>query len=210
MQTENKLKKEIFNRVKTMHRFRKKCDAFVPGKTAVPYAGRVYDENEMINLVDASLDFWLTAGRYANEFENKLAKFLGVKYCLLVNSGSSANLLAIAALTSPLLKQRRLKPGDEVITTACGFPTTLNPIIQNGLVPVFVDVGLKTYNIQADQIEKAVSKKTKAIFVAHTLGNPVEIAKIQHIAKKYNLWFIEDNCDAWGQFSKANTPEPLV
>jgi len=144
----------------------------------------------------------LTAGRYARAFEEKLAKFLGVKFCLLTNSGSSANLLAISALTSPLLKNRQLKPGDEVITTACGFPTTLNPIIQNNLVPVFVDVKLGTYNIDVEKIEKAISKKTKAIFVAHTLGNPVDIDKILEIVKKYNLWFIEDNCDALG--SKYN------
>jgi len=203
MRSRTQIKKEIFARVNTLYRLKTRQKKFAPGKTSIPYAGRVYDEKEMINLVDASLDFWLTAGRYADEFESKLSRFLGVKYCLPVNSGSSANLLAIAALTSPLLKKRRLKPGDEVITTACGFPTTLNPIIQNGLVPVFVDVDLKTYNIQADQVEKAVSKKTKAIFVAHTLGNPVEIAKIQHIAKKYNLWFIEDNCDALGSVFKG-------
>ncbi len=173
-------------------------NGFVPGKTAVPYGGRVYNEKELVSLIDASLDFWLTAGRFAKKFENGLAGFLGARYCLLTNSGSSANLLAVSALTSPLLKDRRLKPGDEVITTACGFPTTLNPIIQNNLVPVFVDVELGTYNIQADVIEKAITAKTKAIFTAHTLGNPVDIDKIKKIVRKYNLWWLEDNCDSLG------------
>jgi CDP-6-deoxy-D-xylo-4-hexulose-3-dehydrase len=152
----------------------------------------------MINLVDASLDFWLTSGRYADEFERKFADFLGLKYCLITNSGSSANLLAISALTSPKLKERQLKPGDEVITIACGFPTTLNPIIQNNLIPVFVDIKLGTYNIDTSKIEKAISKKTKAIFIAHTLGNPFNLEKILKIAKKCNLWVVEDNCDALG------------
>lgn len=173
-------------------------EEFIPGRTFIPYAGRVYDEKELISLVDASLDFWLTAGRYAANFEKSFADFLGVKYCLLTNSGSSANLLAVSALTSPLLKGRRLKPGDEVITTACGFPTTLNPILQNNLVPVFIDVKLGTYNINVEYMEKAISKKTKAIFIAHTLGNPADVNKIIKIAGKYKLWFIEDNCDALG------------
>jgi CDP-6-deoxy-D-xylo-4-hexulose-3-dehydrase len=203
MKIEKQIRKEIFNKVKEFFRLNRKGNKFIPGKTQINYAGRVYDEKELINLVDASLDFWLTAGRYAQEFEKKLAEFLGVKYCLLTNSGSSANLLAMSALTSPLLKERQLKPGDEVITTACGFPTTLNPILQNNLVPVFVDVKLRTYNIDVDKIEKAISKKTKAIFVAHTLGNPVEIDKILKIAKKCNLWFIEDNCDALGSKYKS-------
>ena len=175
---------------------------FIPGQTFIPYAGRVYDEKELVSLVDASLDFWLTAGRYATQFEEKMAKFLGMKYCLLTNSGSSSNLLAISTLTSPLLKKCRLKAGDEVITTACGFPTTLNPILQNNLIPVFIDIELGTYNIDVGKIEKAITKKTKAIFVTHTLGNPVDIDKIIKIVKKYNLWFIEDNCDALG--SKYN------
>ncbi len=175
-----------------------KKEKFVAGKTSVPYAGRVYDGKELVDLVSSSLDFWLTAGRYAKQFEGKLSSFLDIKYCLLTNSGSSANLLALSALTSPLLKDRQLRTGDEVITTACGFPTTLNPIIQNNLVPVFVDVELGTYNIQADKIEEAIGKKTKAIFTAHTLGNPVDIDKIGRIARKYNLWWIEDNCDSLG------------
>lgn len=191
------IKKEIFSKVRDYYKA-SQSNRFIPGKTHINYAGRVFDENELVKLVDASLDFWLTAGKYARELEDKFAKFLGIKYCLLTNSGSSANLLAISALTSPNLGDRRLKPGDEVITTACGFPTTLNPIVQNNLVPVFVDIELGTYNIDVGKIEKAISKKTKAIFVAHTLGNPVNIDKILSIAKKYNLWFLEDNCDALG------------
>ena len=175
---------------------------FIQCQDHIPYAGRVYDDKEMISLVDASLDFWLTAGRYAKQFEEELAKFLGVKYCLLTNSGSSANLLAISTLTSPKLGERRLKPSDEVITTACGFPTTVNPIIQNNLIPVFIDVDLGTYNIQVDNIEEALTEKTKAIFIPHTLGNPAVLDKIMEIVKKYDLWFIEDNCDALG--SKYN------
>ena len=175
---------------------------FIQGKDYIPYAGRVYDDKEMISLVDSALDFWLTAGRYAQEFEEVLANFLGLKYCLLTNSGSSANLLAISALTSPKLGERRLKPGDEVITTACGFPTTVNPIIQNNLVPVFIDVDLGTYNIQVEKLEEAVTEKTKAIFIPHTLGNPAELDKIMKTVKKYELWFIEDNCDSLG--SKYN------
>lgn len=198
MNKENQKRIKIFKEVSQIYKIRKRREKFIPGQTLVSYAGRIYDEKEMVNLVNASLDFWLTAGRYAQKFEKELARFLGVKYCLLTNSGSSANLLAISALTSPLLKEKRLKPGDRVITTACGFPTTLNPIIQNNLVPVFVDVELGTYSIQTEKIKKAITKKTKAIFIPHTLGNPCNIEKILQIAKKYNLWFIEDNCDSLG------------
>jgi len=198
MKSEKQIRKHIFEKVKTLYKLRKKQKKFVSGKTRIDYAGRVYNEKEIINLVDASLDFWLTAGRYAKKFEKEFSKFLGAKYCLLTNSGSSANLLAISALTSPKLGKKRLKPGDEVITTACGFPTTLNPILQNNLIPVFVDIDLETYNIQTDKLEKAISKKTKAIFIAHTLGNPVNLNKILKIAEKHNLWLIEDNCDALG------------
>ncbi|MDD5449029.1 MAG: lipopolysaccharide biosynthesis protein RfbH [Candidatus Omnitrophica bacterium] len=198
MTSENNIKKEIFKLIRKFHKAKGVDKEFIPGKTAIPYATRVYDSAELINLVDSSLDFWLTSGRYAKEFENKFAEFLGVKYCLLTNSGSSANLLAVSALTSPLLKERRLRPGDEVITTACGFPTTLNPIIQNRLIPVFIDVELGTYNIQAEKIERAVTKKTRAIFVPHTLGNPMDIERILQVAKRHNLWFIEDNCDGLG------------
>ncbi len=191
-------RKEIFKLIKRLYKAERADKKFIPGKSMVNYAGRVYDARELIRLVDSSLDFWLTAGRYAKDFENKFAHFLGAKYCLLINSGSSANLLAVSALTSPLLKSRQLKPGDEVITTACGFPTTLNPIIQNNLTPVFIDIELGTYNINAHLIEKAVNKKTKAIFIAHTLGNPADLDAIMRIVKKYNLWFIEDNCDSLG------------
>lgn len=196
------LKKEIFNLVAGYYTEKHKHKPFIPGETYIQYAGRVYDEKEIISLVDSALDFWLTAGRFAKQFEEEFAKLLGVKYCILTNSGSSANLLAISALTSPKLGERRLKPGDEVITTACAFPTTVNPIIQNNLIPVFIDVDIGTYNIQVDKIEGAISKKTKAIFLAHTLGNPFHIDKILEICEKYNLWLIEDNCDALG--SKYN------
>ena len=202
MKREKKIRKEIFDKVAELYKLRKSQENFVPGKTSINYAGRIYDEKEMINLVDASLDFWLTAGRYTKQFEKEFAEFLGVKYCLLTNSGSSANLLAVSTLTSPKLGEKRLKRDDEVITTACGFPTTLNPIIQNNLIPVFIDVDLGTYNIQVDEIEKAITSKTKAIFIAHTLGNPADLDKIMALVKKYDLWFIEDNCDALG--SKYN------
>lgn len=203
MQSEKKIRKQISDKVKEFYLTEKAKKKFVAGKDYINYSGRVYDEKEIINLVDASLDFWLTAGRYAQQFEKEFANFLGVKYCLLTNSGSSANLLAISALTSPMLGKRQLRPGDEIITTACGFPTTLNPIVQNNLIPVFIDVDLGTYNIQAEKLEKAISKKTKAIFVSHTLGNPVDLGEILKIAKKYNLWFIEDNCDALGSKYKG-------
>jgi len=198
MKTEKEIRREIFDKVKELYELRKSQEKFIPGKTRINYAGRFYDEKEMISLVDASLDFWLTSGRFAQQFEKEFAQFLDVKYCLLTNSGSSANLLAISALTSPKLGERRLKAGDEVITTACGFPTTLNPIIQNNLVPVFIDVDLETYNIQVDKIEETITEKTKAIFIAHTLGNPANLDRIMEIVKKYNLWFCEDNCDSLG------------
>lgn len=175
---------------------------FDPESTQVSYGGRVYDEKEMRSLVDSSLDFWLTAGRYNKQFEKEYAEFLGVRYALLTNSGSSANLLAFSALTSPKLKDRQIKPGDEVITVAAGFPTTVTPIVQNGAIPVFIDVELGTYNIIVDRIEAAITPKTKAIMVAHTMGNPFELDKVMEIAAKYNLWVVEDNCDALG--SKFN------
>jgi CDP-6-deoxy-D-xylo-4-hexulose-3-dehydrase len=198
MKNEKEIRKEIFNKVKELYQLRKNREKFIPGETRINYAGRIYDEKEIINLVDASLDFWLTAGRYANQFEKEFAEFLGIKHCLLTNSGSSANLLAISALTSPKLGAKRLKPDDEVITTACGFPTTLNPIIQNNLIPVFIDVDLGTYNIRVDKIEEAITEKTKAMFIPHTLGNPAELDKIMEIVKKYDLFLIEDNCDSLG------------
>lgn len=168
------------------------------GKKYIPASGKVLDEEDLANLIEASLDMWLTTGRFNDEFEKEFSKFMGTKYALTTNSGSSANLLAVSSLTSHKLGERQLKKGDEVITVAAGFPTTVNPIIQNGLVPVFVDVELETYNIDARKIEEAISEKTKAIIVAHTLGNPFNLDIIQQIAKKYNLWLIEDNCDALG------------
>jgi CDP-6-deoxy-D-xylo-4-hexulose-3-dehydrase len=198
--TKNKriLKKKIFEKIKEYCKIAFIPKSFIPGKSKIFYAGRVFDAEELINAVDSILDFWLTAGRFASQFEKEFAEFLGMKYCLLTNSGSSANLLAISALTSPLLKKRRLRLGDEIITTACGFPTTIAPIIQNRLVPVFVDVELGTYNIDTSKIERVITKKTKVIFIAHTLGNPADLDKIMKIVKKYNLWFIEDNCDSLG------------
>lgn len=168
---------------------------FVAGETAVPVSGRVFDASDVAMLVDASLDFWLTAGRYAGLFERELARFLEIREAVLCNSGSSANLLAVSALTSPKLKNR-LAPGDEVITVAAGFPTTVNPILQNGLVPVFLDVELGTYNVDAAKIEAAIGPRTRAILMAHTLGNPYEIDTVAEVAKRHGLWWIEDNCDA--------------
>ena len=164
----------------------------------IPYASRVYDGDEMVNLVDSSLEFWLTSGRFTKEFESEFAKYLGVKYCSLVNSGSSANLLAFMALTSPLLKERQILPGDEVITVAAGFPTTVAPVIQYGAVPVFVDVAIPQYNIDANLLEQAVSEKTKAVMLAHTLGNPFDLKAVKDFCDRHNLWLIEDNCDALG------------
>ena len=198
---QDELKREIFDKVKEFYKAvheSKQKEGFVEGKTKVNYAGRVFNENEIINLVDSALDFWLTYGKYYKEFERKLGEFLGIKYVLAVNSGSSANLLAFFALTSYLLGDRQIRRGDEVITVAAGFPTTVAPIIQYGAVPVFVDIELDTLNIDVNQIEKAITPKTKAIMVAHTLGNPFNIEKVKEICQKYNLWLIEDNCDALG------------
>jgi CDP-6-deoxy-D-xylo-4-hexulose-3-dehydrase len=169
----------------------------------IPFSGRVFDHEELINLVDSSLDFWLTSGRYAMEFEIKFSNFMDVEYALLVNSGSSANLVALSTLTSPKLGDKRLKKGDEVITVAAGFPTTVNPIIQNGLVPVFVDVELDSYNISIEELKKAISPKTKAIMIAHTLGNPFDLDAIMDIVKEYDLYLIEDCCDAVGTTYKG-------
>ncbi|MBD2165005.1 lipopolysaccharide biosynthesis protein RfbH [Calothrix membranacea FACHB-236] len=171
---------------------------FIPGETSIPVSGKVFDQTELQYLVDSSLDFWLTTGRFAAEFEEKFAKWLGVKHCLLVNSGSSANLLALTALTSPELGDRRLKPGDEIITVAAGFPTTVNPIFQNQLVPVFLDIEIPTYNIDITQLEAALSERTRGIMIAHALGNPFNLKAVIEFTKKYNLWLIEDNCDALG------------
>ena len=164
----------------------------------IPYASRVYDSEEMCNLVDSALEFWLTAGRYTEEFEAGFAKYLGVRYCSLVNSGSSANLLAFMTLTSPLLGDRAVRRGDEVITVAAGFPTTVTPYIQYGAVPVFVDVTIPQYNIDVTKLEAALSPKTKAVMIAHTLGNPFDLSAVKAFCDAHNLWLVEDNCDALG------------
>ena len=171
---------------------------FTPGESPVPVSGRVFDQKDMFAIVESGLDFWLTAGRFADLFEFKFAKFVGVRDARLVNSGSSANLVAISVLTSPTLGERQLKPGDEVITVAAAFPTTVNPIVQNKLVPVFVDVELGTYNVDVSQLEKALGPRTKAMIFAHTLGNPFNVAAVSEFARKHNLWLIEDCCDALG------------
>lgn len=195
--SEQEAREYILNNVKAY------CDRYHSQKKfklgdRVPYASRVYDSHEMVNLVDSALDFWLTSGRYTEKFENIFAEYLDIKYCSVVNSGSSANLLAFMALTSPLLGDRQIKRGDEVITVAAGFPTTVTPIIQYGAVPVFVDVTIQQYNIDVTQMEKAVTNKTKAVMLAHTLGNPFDLKYVKKFCDKYNLWLIEDNCDALG------------
>ena len=194
------LKKEILEKVEQYYNAKKAEDAsaFVPGKSRVNYAGRVYDEKEMLNLVDSSVEFWLTWGRFSREFEHKLAEYLGVKWAFLVNSGSSANLLAFMTLTSPLLKDRRVRRGDEVITVAAGFPTTVAPVIQYGAIPVFVDVDLETFNVDVTKLESALSPKTKAVMIAHTLGNPFNVKAVRAFCDKHKLWLVEDNCDALG------------
>jgi CDP-6-deoxy-D-xylo-4-hexulose-3-dehydrase len=171
---------------------------FVAGESPVPVSGRVFDNQDMFSIVQAGLDCWLTAGRFAGLFESGFAKFVGTRAARLVNSGSSANLLAVSVLTSPALGARQLKPGDEVITVAAGFPTTVNPIVQNGLVPVFLDVELNTYNVDVSQLEQALSPRTRAIILAHTLGNPFNVAVVAEFAQKHHLWLIEDCCDALG------------
>ena len=176
----------------------------------IPYARRVYDHEEMVNLVDSSLEFWLTSGRYTDQFEKAFAEYLGVKYCSLVNSGSSANLGAFMALTSPLLKDRRIKRGDEVITVAAGFPTTVAPVIQYGAVPVFVDVTIPEYNIDVTKLEAALSPKTKAVMIAHTLGNPFNLEAVKAFCDKHELWLVEDNCDALGSKYVINGEEKFT
>ncbi|MCT7445511.1 lipopolysaccharide biosynthesis protein RfbH [Aliarcobacter cryaerophilus] len=195
------LKQEILQKTKEYYELVHKPvqeKKFVDGESRVNYAGRVFDETEMQYLVDSSLDFWLTYGDYSKKFEKTLAKYLGVRYAFLVNSGSSANLLAFYALTSPLLKDRQVKRGDEVITVAAGFPTTVAPIVQYGAVPVFVDMDLKYANVDVSQLELALSPKTKAIMIAHSLGNPFNLRAVKEFCDKHNLWLIEDNCDALG------------
>jgi CDP-6-deoxy-D-xylo-4-hexulose-3-dehydrase len=196
--TEQQAREEILEMVKEYadiyHNQKKE---FAEGQR-IPYASRVYDHSEMVNLVDSALEFWLTSGRYTDEFEKKLAAYLGIKYCSLVNSGSSANLIAFMALTSPLLGDRRIRRGDEIITVAAGFPTTVTPAIQYGAVPVFVDVTIPQYNIDVTMLEEALSEKTKAVMIAHTLGNPFDLKTVKEFCDKHNLWLVEDNCDALG------------
>lgn len=170
----------------------------IPGENYIPPSGKVMDREDLVNLLESSLDLWLTAGRFANEFEKKFAEFMEQKFCLLVNSGSSANLVAFAALTSPALKERQIKPGDEVITVAAGFPTTVNPIVQHGCIPVFVDVTLPDLGIDVTKLESARSEKTKAVMIAHTLGNPFDVKAVKEFCTKHNLWLVEDCCDAVG------------
>jgi len=200
MDQAKKLRQEILEKTKDLYKLEheKKQKDFKLGEQMIPFAGRVYDEEELVNLVDSSLDFWLTAGRYADDFEAEFADYMDQKKCILVNSGSSANLIALTALTSPKLGEKALKPGDEVITVAAGFPTTVNPIIQNNLIPVFVDVELGTYNIDVKEMEKALSEKTKAVMIAHTLGNPFDLKSVTEFCKKNDLYLIEDCCDAVG------------
>ena len=196
-QEQMRLKEQIETLVREYYeKFHQKKD-FAPGDR-VPYSGRVYDAEEMVELVDAALEFWLTSGHYVKEFETGLADFLGVKHCSLVNSGSSANLCAFMALTSPKLGERRIQKGDEVITVAAAFPTTVAPIVQYGAVPVFLDVTIPEYNIDVSRLEEARSEKTKAVFLAHTLGYPFDLQAIRDFCDQYGLWLIVDNCDALG------------
>ena len=204
MTKQEQIKQSIFQQVKEYYQLvhDKSNQEFIPGETPLHYAGRVFDEKEMLNLTDAMLEFWLTAGRFTKDFEKRLAEFLGVRFAFFVNSGSSANLLAFMALTSDLLEERKIHRGDEVITVAAGFPTTVAPIIQYGAVPVFVDVAIPSYNIDVTQLEAALSDKTKAVMIAHTLGNPFNLDAVKAFCNAHNLWLVEDNCDALG--SKYN------
>jgi len=201
--TETELREQVFQAVQEYYKHKFQPRAFVAGQTYIPASGKVFDQQELVKLVDSSLDFWLTTGRYAAEFEERFAQWMGVKHCLLVNSGSSANLVALSALTSPKLGEKQLKPGDEVITVAAGFPTTVNPIFQNQLIPVFLDVKLPGYDLDIEQLESALSEKTKAIMIAHTLGNPFNLEAVMAFAEKHDLWVVEDNCDAVGSLYKG-------
>lgn len=194
----NEDKKEILELVKNYYKKHMVEDDNFKAGDRISYAGRVFDEKEMVNLVDSALDFWLTSGRYCDKFEKDFSKYLGVKHCALVNSGSSANLLAFMALTSPLLKERQIKRGDEVITVAAGFPTTITPILNYGAIPVFLDIDIPSYNIKVSDLKRALSSKTKAVMIAHTLGNPFNIGEVKKFCEENNLWLIEDNCDALG------------
>ena len=196
-QTKEQATEQILNSIKEYYRQFMVKPEYKTGDR-IPYAGRVFNEKEMVNLVDSALEFWLTSGRYTDLFEKKLADYLGVPYVSLVNSGSSANLLAFMALTSPILQDRQILPGDEVITVAAGFPTTIAPIVQYGAVPVFVDITIPQYNVDIAQLDEAYSSKTKAVFLAHTLGNPFNLKAVKEFCDKHNLWLIEDNCDALG------------
>ncbi|HZZ83564.1 MAG TPA: lipopolysaccharide biosynthesis protein RfbH [Anaeromyxobacteraceae bacterium] len=199
MQREEQLLAEILERVREIARIRKESEpTFVPGRSPVRYAGRVYGEEELVQLTESSLEFWLTAGRNHRRLELELARWYGVEQARLVNSGSSANLLAVTALTSHLLGDERLRPGDEIITVAAGFPTTVAPMVQNGLVPVFVDVKLPTYNLDPSLLEQALSPRTGAVMLAHTLGNPFDLDAVRAFCDRHDLWLVEDNCDAAG------------
>lgn len=208
--SEQEMKSQILSLVKEYcDKYHNQNKGFKEGDR-IPYASRVYDHDEMVNLVDSALEFWLTSGRYTVEFEKKLAEYLQVKYASLVNSGSSANLVAFMTLTSPLLKERAVKPGDEVITVAAGFPTTVTPIIQYGAIPVFVDVAIPQYDIDVTKLEAAYSPKTKAVMMAHTLGNPFDLGAVKAFCDKHNLWLIEDNCDALGSKYTINGVEKFT
>lgn len=209
-QNERKAREDILQAVKEY------CDTFHNQKKAyemgerISYASRVYDSAEMVNLVDSALEFWLTSGRYTDEFEKNFSEYLGVKFCSLVNSGSSANLCAFMALTSPLLGERAIKRGDEVITVAAGFPTTVAPIVQYGAVPVFIDVTIPQYNLDVTMLEKALSERTKAVMAAHTLGNPFDLSAVKQFCNQHNLWLIEDNCDALGSVYTIDGKERMT
>lgn len=208
--SEAQAREEILNIVaEYCDKFHNQKDAFKPGDR-INYASRVYGHEEMCNLVDSALEFWLTSGRYTREFEDEFAKYLGIKYCSLVNSGSSANLLAFMALTSPLLGDRQVKAGDEIITVAAGFPTTITPIIQYGAVPVFIDITIPQYNMDVSMLEAALSDKTKAVMAAHTLGNPFDLKTVKEFCRQHNLWLIEDNCDALGSVYTIDGEERLT
>jgi len=203
MKDPNLIRKEILIKIIDYYKAKFQKLEFIPGKDKINYAGRTFDEKEMINAVEASLDFWLTEGRFSEQFAEKISDFLGIENVILVNSGSSANLLALSALTSEKLGSKRLMTGDEVITVAAGFPSTVTTIIQNHLVPVFVEVKIPFYNIDTDQLESAISEKTRCIFLAHTLGNPFNLDEVVRIATEHDLWLIEDNCDAFGSTYKG-------
>lgn len=200
----------ILDQTREYVRRRNKKDPSMPNGAYIPYASRVYDEDEVGNLVDAALEFWLTSGKYTKQFEKELADYLGIKYCSFVNSGSSANLLAFMALTSPLLGDRRIVPGDEMITVAAGFPTTVTPAIQYGVIPVFIDVTIPQYNMDISMLKDALTDRTKVVMAAHTLGNPYNLKAVKEFCDKHNLWLIEDNCDALGSVYEINGEKKLT